>query len=363
MKKKAVIFIAAVIVIFIALLFITGKYPPPEAEQTGGTIGKVEKYRKVQMTEKDIILRSEVTSDTSKLAQAIYGLTLFNAFAKEYSQDLNTIAAKMENSKLAQKDAGTVKEFSRYIDENRKSVDKIITLLGDFYTKDTSDFSIDIEKKLIDFHNFVQEVVERDSSITALVKGIEKTVKADPQRKDDEFKKLKNIHDQLLIKSYQLAVIVGFEMQAQTLAKSPLYDVANLGLAVSDELKNVSLDKQQVQSTVLANKDLANCYSKQVLSNSGIGVVIFNQVLSKEALAALKPESGPGQLGYYYGQETLGMDAVLQLGIGVASYAYSNAAPIALQTISSKEIQNVVQYSAVASQVLANSSVGIVVPQ
>ncbi len=55
----------------------------PYQADLAGTIGKVEKYRKIQMTPKDIQLRSELVKDTAKLKSLIQGLVCFSVFTEE----------------------------------------------------------------------------------------------------------------------------------------------------------------------------------------------------------------------------------------------------------------------------------------
>ena len=55
-----------------------------------GTIGKVEKYRKDQMKESDILLRSEIMEDTARLEGTINGMVVYSAFSKTLASKIDT---------------------------------------------------------------------------------------------------------------------------------------------------------------------------------------------------------------------------------------------------------------------------------
>jgi len=354
MNRKSIIILTVVLILIIVLVIITGKYPPPSADETGGTVGRVEKYRKVQMTAKDIILRSEVLSDTSKLSKSIYGLLVFNAFAKDYAEDLKTISMNMEKSSLAKKDSKTILDYSLFIDQNRKNVENVIAMLTDFYTNDTSDFSVDIEKKLIDFDRFVKNMNSKDSIVTKLLNSTEKYISANLSKKDDEIKKLQHIHDQILIKKLQLALFSGSAEQINVCSKSSLYDVANLGLLVEGNL-NVILSREQLQNILQQNKQLGFIFNKDAIQNlishKNIGAIALGEVLNQKAL------SSKNNLGIF-SSEQLNFVAVRELGNSLAVIANSYIGIIIPNTVNSIELENVLSNSleqSVQQKVLSSS--------
>lgn len=347
MTKKAIAFITAVIVIFIALIFIVGKFPPPSAEETGGTIGKVQKYRKIQMSEKDIILRSELVKDTSKLSRSIYGLAAFNSFAKEYSADLKSIAADMEQNNYSKDQAGKVAEYSKFIEENRKSVENMVALLTDFYTGDTTDYSIDVEKKLLDFNNFVEQINVKDSMIVAVLQSMEKTVKTNKTKKDEELKNLQNIHDKLLLKGMVFAVSIGSSEQVSACSQLMLFNTTNLGFVIGSKPLEASVLKKEVQ-----NNSALNCLFNGSELKYVAGIELEN-ILSKQTLALLNKPSLQVILN-----TQLGMVSVQQFGLGIASQV-NTMGVVYFNTMNGIEIENIISsaLSQTVMQKVVNSSV------
>ena len=69
----------------------------PDSSRLTGTFGKAEKFRKVQMTPKDIKLRSELVKDTAKLKSLIQGLVYFSVFTEKVSTEVEYTLISFES--------------------------------------------------------------------------------------------------------------------------------------------------------------------------------------------------------------------------------------------------------------------------
>ena len=71
------------------MIGILVNYPPVNQTELTGTFGKAEKFHKVQMTPKDIELRSVLLKDTAKLRGLIGTLTYFSLFTERVSSTID----------------------------------------------------------------------------------------------------------------------------------------------------------------------------------------------------------------------------------------------------------------------------------
>lgn len=90
MKRQTKIIIGSVIVAAVVIIAISFMFPSVFKGITSGTFGKADKYRKTQMTEQDIMLRSELVSDTGKLRSMIQGLIYFSLFTEDLSAKMDS---------------------------------------------------------------------------------------------------------------------------------------------------------------------------------------------------------------------------------------------------------------------------------
>jgi hypothetical protein len=86
MKTQVKLFIAIGLIAALCVGFLIGisiDYPKPNQTELAGTFGKAEKFHKVQMTAKDIQLRTELVKDTVQLRKMIQGLAYFSLFTED----------------------------------------------------------------------------------------------------------------------------------------------------------------------------------------------------------------------------------------------------------------------------------------
>jgi hypothetical protein len=98
------------------LIGITVDFPKPDQSDLAGTFGKAEKFHKVQMTAKDIQLRSELLKDTAQLKNMIQGLVYFSVFTEEVcsSIDVSVITFKAKGMGSGPGEVEAVKALQDY---------------------------------------------------------------------------------------------------------------------------------------------------------------------------------------------------------------------------------------------------------
>ena len=212
MKKQTKIIIGIVLAIAVVIVAISFMFPTVFKELTSGTFGKADKYHKTQMTEKDIILRSELVADSNQLRNMIQGLIYFSLFTEDISNSIDSCVNAYKTQGILNDPAKTptllaLQDFSNYIKNNNKTLRATISLLTGFYLKDNSDPSADVEKNLREFGNYVQNLNEKDSVLELALNSMDHFMLSNRtlKTKKTELANLKAIRDQLLIGSVQLA--------------------------------------------------------------------------------------------------------------------------------------------------------------
>jgi len=215
MKKQVKIIIGVIVVVAILIIGVSFLFPTVFSGLTSGTFGKADKYHKSQMTEADVKLRSEVTSDTAKLKSMIQGLIYFSLFTQDLSYKIDSCVTKFQAHGICSQEGGcasvtVLQDYSDFIKNNNKTLGTTISMLTGFYLKDQSDQSADVEKNLRDFGNYVSNLTEKDSILEVAMKSMDnfmltnKTLKA----RKTELASLKSIRDQLLVKGVQMAALL-----------------------------------------------------------------------------------------------------------------------------------------------------------
>ncbi len=216
MKSRKKIIFGALIVLAIAILAVSLGFPPALKGISSGTFGKADKYRKSQMTEKDIQLRSELTADTAKLRSMIQGLVYFTVFTEDLSNKMDSCVSEFQLKGMTSQDAGyakvmLLKDYVDYMRNSNVTLGSTINLLAGFYGNNQADQSVDVDKTLRDFGNYVKTLLEKDSILEPALVSMDHFMLTSSLVKDrkEELISLKSIRDQLLIQGIELCGLIG----------------------------------------------------------------------------------------------------------------------------------------------------------
>jgi hypothetical protein len=312
MKTKTKLLFAIGFISVLCIGFLIGisvNFPKPDNSDLAGTFGKAEKFHKVQMTAKDIELRSELLKDTARLRSMIQGLVYFSIFTGDVCADIDlTIVAFKAKGMGSQAGEGEIvkalQDYSDFIRNNNKTLNSTITLLSGFYLNDTANLSLDVEKNLKDFGAYVNGLNQKNMVLSQALKSIDNFMLTGKtlQTNTKEITQLKSIRDQLLIKGLQLGGLIGNKDQVSSMIECAL-GVANMNAVNSKGEIQASL----VGFGVILAQDLAGVvlsYSPSSLEFS----VIFSQGQVGQAVNAagnIPNAIGDKQILALYGKETL----------------------------------------------------------
>ena len=294
MKKQTKIVLGVVIVVAVMILAISLNFPPVFKGKTSGTFGKADKYHKSQMTEKDVQLRSELTSDTAKVKKMLQGLIYFALFTEDLSNKIDSCVTMFQQKGMSDKHQGfnnvkVLKDYSEFIKNNNQSLLSTIAMLSGFYLKTQSDQSVDVEKTLRDFGNYVKGVTQKDSIVDRALRSMDNfmlTEKILKERKT-ELSNLKSIRDQLLIKGIQLAGILNDVPLSAALISNAIsaqqglnivLGQTSLGVFAQDKLNLLNTGNLGVtaQLSIGSSQQLGQTLAAGNLGNI-IGVIIYDK--------------------------------------------------------------------------------------
>jgi hypothetical protein len=284
MKKRNLIIAGIIAIIVVAIAFTGIFYPSAFQKGAEGTIAKVEKYHKQQMSEADVLMRSKILSDTTTLKETINGLIVFNAFAGKMSENMDNTVEYLQGSDLSGnqdilKNLDALKGYSDFIKNNNVILDRTINVLLDHYQSKTTSTSADIENDLREFSNFVYQITQKDSILDLFIARCDKNI-GDIEifkTKEKELENLKKIRDNLLLDNVQFAYLVGDASKLGVLCDKPLYNIDQLGMGSSSSgLQNVVIANQQKLQRILSADQLKSITLNNLDANAILGSIDKN---------------------------------------------------------------------------------------
>jgi len=287
MKKQHKIIIGAIIAIAVIIIVISFFFPRAYQGLTRGTIGKAEKYRQEQMSEKDIQLRSEFTEDTVQLHQMISGLIYFTLFTENLSATIDSCLVSFRYQGIDKDPAnseviGILTEYNTYLKNNSQTLVNTTRILADFYLGDTVTLSLDVEKNIRDFAVYVDQLGRKDSVLTESLSKLDHFLIGNKllQKNQEAIRNLKAIRDQLLIKSTQLMALTG--------NKNGLARLLSYGLQSQSQFSGIGSLRSIASQSAL---NVSNLASIPVPSSRELQAAAGNLNVSFSAASSL--QSGP----------------------------------------------------------------------
>jgi hypothetical protein len=304
MKKQVKVVVSIVVVIALLILGISFFFPTVFKGLTTGTFGKAEKYHKQQMTEKDILLRSEFVNDTAQLKDMIGGLIYFSLFTQDLSSKIDSCILVFKAQGLGDqakdaKNISVLQDYSDFIKNNNKTLGNTISMLTGFYLKDSTDMSQDVEKNLRDFGTYVNNLNEKDSVLSMALLSMDNFMLTNKTLQDrkTEIARLKSIRDQLLLQGIQLAGILSNKEQVSSMISYALSSqdklnvvmgMGNLGAVNAQDKLQFAGAQAGIQSYLNSNPMQAGVGSdlgSMFQSNQQVGVTAAKDKLNMTGLA------------------------------------------------------------------------------
>lgn len=208
MNKKVLIALAIVVIAAVVIIAFVD-YPPGDDKKAAGTIGKVEKYRKVNIQGSDIELRTEFIEDQEKLVKAVSSLIDYYALTVKLdnilaSIDYETLCPAIESfdPEVCQK----LKDLEKFVSANNTRIQSAINTLGAAYENENPPKS-DIENQIITFADFHMQFLNRNDAVNEAIEALDNSLEKNPENAD----KLAELRDFLMFVNLDMAARIGDE--------------------------------------------------------------------------------------------------------------------------------------------------------
>ncbi len=216
MKKQVKIIIGVVVLLAIAIAVASYFFPKPKGDETSGTIGKADKYRKDQMAAKDILLRDDILKDTAAVAKTLKQLIEFSVYSLQTKQTIDSnwikpLAASCKDPQCEEV-SKILREYSDFIGNNIPLMKKTNDILAESYSNPNKDLTLDVGFQLYSFISFIDQFVERDSVLDMAIEKLNKYLATDKgmdAKRKAEVAKLKKLKDRMVIDNLLFAYNTG----------------------------------------------------------------------------------------------------------------------------------------------------------
>lgn len=345
MKKKNLI--GGVILLVAIIVVLSIYYPFVDESESKGTIGKVDKYRSDKTGQEEVKLRSEFIQDTTALRGVIISLRMYENYLTGLSNDFKEWENSLKNIDLDQDELNRqldqLNQLAVFIDNNLTTVANTKELLGKYYSRDTSDMSIDVGNNLIQFSDFVTNLDQKAKAFDELFQNLNGLISEEELAKlsltKEETETLKEVREKMLGGSCMLALVMGNEERLNMVLSS---EVLN-GVILNRQLNNtlgllVILNSSQEKFGAANNQEQLNCFlnkenlgtgftaAEQLQKNDQLGLFAINNALNNKQLGAILNTKALGITKSLNGVFVLAKD-------NLGSSALSNASFLANQNL------------------------------
>jgi hypothetical protein len=327
MKSSTKILIGVIVVISLIIGFFIGisvDYPKTNKSELAGTIGKIDNYRNVKVTENDIQLRSDLLSSEAFLKSYRQYYTFHYSSCVKLCDDIDFAIKAAEN--IPQFKEGytiqieNVKQFRETLEQSRKDILLAISSLQKIEEVDAGNMT-----QIINNANIaVAQIKFREDCLLAFVESIEKFIQGN---NPNQFSDLIKAHDLFAVNQLIMAAITNDKPMLKAYNNKQLM-ASHEGLSVvcsNEQLKSaLQIDLNILQSELKNNELLKVTSNIQLSSFEGqlnsiisavekLGVIICS---SSQSIGGYICSGSSENLGVtILSSEKLGVDNTAKLGV------------------------------------------------
>jgi hypothetical protein len=241
-----------------------------DKKDAAGAIGKVEKYRKDQMSENDIKLRSEIMKDTAALGDALRGMLLVYVYNDAHVKEMkkSTEKLKFEEAKtgidLGSEQLGS---YCTMAENGNGQLCEMCQMCADIYNDTVTEFSFDVEQNVRNYANYLDKLYNQDSAVGKVIDKSDFWIRENENNADkkEQVKNVKRIRDELLLRDITHAAVVNNMDKINNYSSKIVYNV-------TEALENVynvkSFDEFKNKYSIMSSENLEAVYNgKQAMEN------------------------------------------------------------------------------------------------
>ncbi len=317
MKKKNGSLFILIIVISLVVGFLTGTlvdFPKTDNVQLSGTIGRVQNYKNVKITEEDIELKNDLVSDTVMLNALSAWFNYYYVSAVSQGDKIRYALDQIEPLEPYKEYAGVVLSdvagYRTFLENSRTDL-----LLAVAMVKDPGEIHpVLLRNTIVQANNVISRMSHRKQSVLDLIDNMGSYLEAQGTDPDGT---LAGVHTVLTMDQLANAMALNDKMVIQYFQKKKLFTDEIQGsfgvdlkaLVVEDLSRlNAVYDQSALNLLVILDKD--NIGSSQIVSDAAL---IGSQFLLNET-ALQYFCSSMGELGYVNSSNTLQNMQDLSLG-------------------------------------------------
>jgi hypothetical protein len=207
MKKKNTTQTLLIVIVALVAGFLIGfsiNNLPPYDDDLAGSIGKVDRYRNVKITEDDIMLRNELVDDAEKRTQYGNYLMYYYYRSLKTSTDVEQVlelSSKVDDfSNYHVPYATALNSFSAYLESARQDLLRAVGLVMDIENQS----NVPIIQELNQAQNAISRIRNHDATLMNFMDAIGSYIQEHP---DASIPELKDAHDILAINLMQSALL------------------------------------------------------------------------------------------------------------------------------------------------------------
>ena len=317
MKKKNRSLLILTIAVSLVVGFLTGMlvdFPKTDNTQLSGTIGRVQNYKNVKVTEKDIELKNDLVSDTVMLKALSAWFNYYYVSAVSQGDKIRYALDRIQPLETYKEYAGVVLSdvagYRTFLENSRTDL-----LLAVAMVKDPGEIHpVLLRNTIVQANNVISRMSHRKQSVLDLIDNMGSYLEAQGTDPDGT---LAGVHTVLTMDQLANAMALNDKMVIQYFQKKKLFTDEiqgsfglNLKEIVVEDLSRLNAINDQSTLNLLVILDKDNIGSSQIVSDAAL---IGRQFLLNET-ALQYYCSSMGELGYINSSSTLENMQDLSLG-------------------------------------------------
>jgi ribosomal protein S24E len=288
--------LAGALIIGVAIIIFSLYWPPVDRTDTSGTFARSDKYKDTTVKNDDIILRSEILTDTIKTKQIIKDLVQFADFTIYVKSIINEwwipVLQKYHSSPDINDAVGTLNEYSQFIENNNSLVAKTIITLGVYYADSKTPVTEDVESQIKQFYNYAGQFIARDSIFEQTISRIDNSIKNDKMRAK-EISALKELRDRIVLENFMFGIVSGDKDKIAYSSAQVLNDPKKMlelfnSWSINSAASNIS------------NNSIIGIIANQINSNS-LNLLLFSSEKINSAMNQIKSFANQANFGFMWG--------------------------------------------------------------
>lgn len=228
--KKAIKLLTLLSIILVLGFFMPACNCGVNEDEAAGAIGKVDKYHKDQMSESDLLLRSEIMEDTAALRNTIRGMLLVYVYYDAYGKSMKKNAEMLKNNPANVDDqlgAEDLENYCEFIENGNEQLCEVCQMCSDVYNDTVTEYSFDVEQNVRNYAVYLDKLDSRDSLVGSTISKSDAWItenENNPEKKE-QVKQVKRIRDEVLLRDICNAHIMNNQEKIDTYSSNVVYNV------------------------------------------------------------------------------------------------------------------------------------------